>query len=319
VNDVGSTAGNQLIQSAVAVGNQLSELHESQGSDCAEADDDVLTNEELAKAICSLISGKCSTFPKDKDCTSATKSVDSCFSKDFNDAAKDAGITNKKEALSFVANAIQETGCFEFDSESGGDAKTEYDYNGDKTDTSCASSCTCSSAGDCDQDHSDCSSKCKNHYYGRGYLQLTWHANYEKAEDESDFGLSGLVNDPSIAATKAWASAAWYWKCRVQRASCTGWPRSLVQTSASHKFSASTFYINGALECPYKVEVKDDAYVCQGTSNGVKTKAHKEHAYCRMYYFKTMYEAVTTSTVTVDNCCFSVTDYNDFAPASHCS
>lgn len=49
-------------------------------------------------------------------------------------------------------------------------------------------------------------------YFGRGYIQLTWRANYEKAE--KDLGISGLAANPDLALNPENAAriAVWYWK-----------------------------------------------------------------------------------------------------------
>lgn len=81
-----------------------------------------------------------------------------------------------------------------------------------------------------------------NQFYGRGYIQLTWKANYAAASTALYGDPNVLVNDPNSVATdqdKAWGVSYWYWKDRVH--SAPG-----VQDG---QFGASTKAINGALEC----------------------------------------------------------------------
>lgn len=199
-----------------------------------------------------------------------------------------------------------------FDEEQGGDDKDAYDYHGNlDSETVCDVSCTCPTAENCGQDHSTCKSKCKDHYFGRGYLQLTWHANYVEAEA----WISGLGDDPSKAKTNPWMSAAWYWKCRVRSNSCDGPTREQVIEVDSHKFSASTWAINGDLECPYGLVYDKwdpvtgkDTYQCPGGEKNctMDEHHHRAHAYCRTYFFETMFEAVDGGTIASkdDECCF---------------
>lgn len=51
-------------------------------------------------------------------------------------------------------------------------------------------------------------------YYGRGYIQLTWCANY-KAASQDLLGNDSLVQDPDSVATNenlAWNTAFYFWK-----------------------------------------------------------------------------------------------------------
>lgn len=52
------------------------------------------------------------------------------------------------------------------------------------------------------------------HYYGRGYIQLSWCYNYRSAS-QSLFGDMRLVSDPDMVARDenlAWNTAFWFWK-----------------------------------------------------------------------------------------------------------
>lgn len=79
-------------------------------------------------------------------------------------------------------------------------------------------------------------------YYGRGYTQLTWKANYAAASKELYGDENKLLSNPNIVATDenvAWDTAFWYWKTRVHTAPGV----------TEGKFGATTKAINGALEC----------------------------------------------------------------------
>lgn len=60
-------------------------------------------------------------------------------------------------------------------------------------------------------------SKCDapgQHYYGRGYIQLTWCTNY-KAASKDLLGDTSLVTNPDSVATNenlAFGTAFWFWK-----------------------------------------------------------------------------------------------------------
>jgi len=78
-------------------------------------------------------------------------------------------------------------------------------------------------------------------YYGRGYIQLSWLANY-KAASEALYGDDRLVTNPDLVASDpnvAMATALWYWATRVHT-------DSNVQNGM---FGSATKDINGAIEC----------------------------------------------------------------------
>ena len=82
------------------------------------------------------------------------------------------------------------------------------------------------------------------HYYGRGYIQLTWCYNYRDAGRALGLG-DTLLNDPDLVARNeqyAWDTAFWFWKERVRK----GIYGPEVKAG---KFGFSTRSINGALEC----------------------------------------------------------------------
>lgn len=79
------------------------------------------------------------------------------------------------------------------------------------------------------------------HYYGRGYIQLTWDYNYQDASRDL-FGDDRLLKDPDQVAKDdsiAWRTAAWFWGKKVH-------PNPDVQAG---KLGAATKIINGGLEC----------------------------------------------------------------------
>ena len=78
-------------------------------------------------------------------------------------------------------------------------------------------------------------------YYGRGYIQLTWKANYLSAS-KGLYGDERLVEKPQSVAEDeeiAWATAFFFWKSRVHAAAG-------VQEG---NFGATTKVINGIIEC----------------------------------------------------------------------
>ncbi|KAJ6649032.1 Endochitinase, partial [Pseudolycoriella hygida] len=79
------------------------------------------------------------------------------------------------------------------------------------------------------------------HYYGRGYIQLSWCANYRAASQDL-LGNNNLVTNPNSVATDenlAWDTAFWFWKVNVH---------TKDGVSSGH-FGATTKGINGGLEC----------------------------------------------------------------------
>ena len=84
---------------------------------------------------------------------------------------------------------------------------------------------------------------CNGHqFFGRGYIQLTWKTNYEKASEYLYGDVNVLLNDPESVATnqdRAWGVTFWYWKANVHDAPG-------VQNG---QFGSSTKAINGAIEC----------------------------------------------------------------------
>lgn len=78
------------------------------------------------------------------------------------------------------------------------------------------------------------------YYYGRGYIQLTWGANYKDASNDL-FKDDRLLQNPDTVATNedyAWGVSLWYWKSKVKPG-----------LAGTFNFGLATKAINGALEC----------------------------------------------------------------------
>jgi len=125
------------------------------------------------------------------------------------------GITSNRELAMFLAEILHESGGLRYKSEIActppNSCGGSYDWNG------------------------------KYQFYGRGYIQLTWAANY-KAASQALFGDARLYNNPTTVATdesQAWGTAFWFWKANVH-------PNSGVQAG---QFGSATKIINGGLEC----------------------------------------------------------------------
>ncbi|KAJ2080070.1 hypothetical protein H4R24_003341 [Coemansia sp. RSA 988] len=128
-------------------------------------------------------------------------------------------IASAREAAMFLSNIIWES--------DGLRAKEEYECK-DKPDW-------------CAQNYKTPEDVPGQTYWGRGYIQLSWHYNYEDAS-------KGLYNDERLAKDSsqvsnnedvAWNVSFWYWKANV---------RSDPGVQAGN-FGSSINKINGALEC----------------------------------------------------------------------
>jgi predicted chitinase len=78
------------------------------------------------------------------------------------------------------------------------------------------------------------------YYYGRGYIQLTWGANYKNASMDL-YNDDRLLQNPDQVATDedtAWAVSFHYWKYFVK-----------PTLGTTNQFGLATKAINGALEC----------------------------------------------------------------------
>lgn len=77
-------------------------------------------------------------------------------------------------------------------------------------------------------------------YFGRGYLQLSWPANYKEAS-QALYGNDQLFKDPDRVASNpkdAAGTSIWFWEKKV-----------MSNKEATSKFGLTTKAINGALEC----------------------------------------------------------------------
>ncbi|KAJ3001524.1 UNVERIFIED_CONTAM: hypothetical protein HDU68_006814, partial [Siphonaria sp. JEL0065] len=77
-------------------------------------------------------------------------------------------------------------------------------------------------------------------YYGRGYIQLTWHDNYQAAA--SFLGRQDIVDNPNVVAYDEytnWQVVEWYWTQKV----------SPVLRYNGYSIGASVGAINGGIEC----------------------------------------------------------------------
>ncbi|KAI5193298.1 hypothetical protein NEMIN01_2457, partial [Nematocida minor] len=78
------------------------------------------------------------------------------------------------------------------------------------------------------------------HYFGRGYIQLTWPSNYKDAsnaiykDDRLYTNPDQVATDKSVAA----ATSIWYWNTKV-----------MTSKSPLSNFGETTKAINGAIEC----------------------------------------------------------------------
>ena len=126
------------------------------------------------------------------------------------------GITSKTELAMFLAEIMWESGGLYYKSELA--CKTN----------NCAGSYV---------DNVGLSGK---YYYGRGYIQLTWGANYKEASNAL-YNDDRLLQNPDSVATSedyAWGVSYWYWKAKVR-----------PTLAGTYKFGLATKAINGALEC----------------------------------------------------------------------
>ncbi|KAJ2049920.1 hypothetical protein GGH13_008848 [Coemansia sp. S155-1] len=169
-----------------------------------------ITCDKFNKAV-SAASGAISNSypaPSSAQCNSFLKNMKSA-----------GGIASSREAAMFLANILWES--------DGLRAKEEYD---------------CQKLPDwCAQNYKTPEDVPGKTYWGRGYIQLTWHYNYIDAS-KALFGDDRLVKDPAQVAEDedtAWMVAFWFWKDRV---------RSDPGVQAGN-FGASINKINGGLEC----------------------------------------------------------------------
>ncbi|OAG29557.1 hypothetical protein NEDG_00690 [Nematocida displodere] len=78
------------------------------------------------------------------------------------------------------------------------------------------------------------------HYFGRGYMQLTWPSNYNAASNALYKNNSLLQNPGSVASDKSIAAATsiWFWNTNV-----------MTSKAPLTQFGLTTKAINGSIEC----------------------------------------------------------------------
>jgi predicted chitinase len=167
-------------------------------------------------------------------CYSSAQDIDKKY-QGFRKGLAKSKISSKKEAAMFLAQILHESGGLQYTAE-----------------------IKCKDTG-CPGDYPIKAGVGKpgKTYFGRGYIQLTWDYNYQKAS-MALFGDSRLVDTPEEVASKdhyAWAVSFWFWDANVHNAPG-------VQQG---KFGAATNAINGPLECvqksnPSAVQKRNDNY-----------------------------------------------------------
>lgn len=119
-------------------------------------------------------------------------------------AQSDGNIASKQEAAMVLAHVLQETGGLQHLRE------IACQQN------QCAGQYQCSSPGSwCQGRNCD---RPGQYYFGRGYMQLSWCANYQAASIAL-LGDERLLDNPDMVAEDeglAWGTAFWYWKANVR-------------------------------------------------------------------------------------------------------
>ncbi|KAJ2814730.1 hypothetical protein FBU31_007183 [Coemansia sp. 'formosensis'] len=169
-----------------------------------------ITCDKFNKAVSAASSAISNSYPapSSAQCNSFLKNMKSA-----------GGIASSREAAMFLANILWES--------DGLRAKEEYD---------------CQKLPDwCAQNYKTPEDVPGQTYWGRGYIQLTWHYNYLDASNGL-YGDDRLAKDAAQVAKDedtAWNVSFWFWKDRV---------RSDPGVQAGN-FGASINKINGGLEC----------------------------------------------------------------------
>ena len=134
----------------------------------------------------------------------------------INNASSKGGITTKTELAMFLAEIMWESGGLYY-----------------KAELACKTN-------NCAGSYQDSTGIPGKYYYGRGYIQLTWGANY-KAASTALYGDDRILQNPDQVATdenSAWGVSFWFWKTNVKPA-----------LKNTFNFGLATNAINGALEC----------------------------------------------------------------------
>jgi len=142
--------------------------------------------------------------------------TDAQFQAFIKNAGKDGGITSNTELAMFMAEIMWESGGLYYKSELA------------CKDNNCAGS------------YQDSTGLPGKFYFGRGYIQLTWGANYAGASKDL-FQDDRLLQNPEQVATNedyAWGVSFWFWKKNVKPV-----------LKDTFQFGLATKAINGALEC----------------------------------------------------------------------
>nr|ALV66648.1 putative endochitinase 3 [Melittobia sp. EOM-2016] len=111
-------------------------------------------------------------------------------------------------------------------------------------------------------------------YYGRGYMQLTWGANYKAASQALGLG-DKLLREPELVATNkkyAMLVSVWFWDARVRPV-----------LGSSNQFGRTTKAINGG-ECKYpkyhsRAQNRWKIYLKVAEAFSIKNKAEESGCY----------------------------------------
>lgn len=209
------------------------------------------------------------------------------------DALDTAEITTKEQFAMFFANVVQESGRLKYKEEVGAD-----EANWDKHKNYDWGVCTPPESAPCKEDAA-CKKTCTKHYYGRGYLQLSWMENYENASADvcgtSGADVCSLVTNPEKAATEegAWKSAAWYWKTAVG-GDFTKWSSSENKMVPHYTMGETILGINGALECTIDRPTSENYGKVGKKKTGYKLTnvTQAGHAKKRFCFYKKIYESL---------------------------
>lgn len=113
-------------------------------------------------------------------------------------------------------------------------------------------------------------------YYGRGYIQLTWGANYKAASQALGLGDQLLKNPERVAkdVTLSVRVSIWFWETQVRP----------VLSKNKNWFGLTTKAINGAIECKVgtpnaNAKHRYEIYLKVAGALGIKNKASEKGCY----------------------------------------